>query len=49
MMKTDELATDVGSVIDGEKAVESGLIDSIGDISDAINKLYSLIEEFEDN
>ncbi len=48
MMKTDELATDVGSVIDGEKAVESGLIDSIGDISDAINKLYSLIEECED-
>lgn len=45
MMETDQLATDVGSVIDGQTAVKSGLIDSIGNISDAIDKLYSLIEK----
>lgn len=45
MMETDELATDVGSVIDGKTAVKSGLIDSIGTISTAIKKLYSLIDK----
>ena len=45
MMETDELATDVGSVIDGKTAVKSGLIDSIGTISIAIKKLYSLIDK----
>ncbi len=45
MMETDELATDVGSVIDGSVAVKSGLIDKIGSISNAINKLYDMIEK----
>ena len=45
MMETDELATDVGSVIDGEVAVKSGLIDKIGNISTAINKLYDMIKK----
>ena len=47
MMNTDELATDVGSVIDGAVAVKSGLINSIGDISAAIDKLYKMIEKEE--
>ena len=47
MMKTDELATDVGSVLDGTVAVKSGLIDNIGDISMAIDKLYKMIEQGE--
>ena len=47
MMKTDELATDVGSVLDGTVAVKSGLIDNIGDISMAIDKLYKMIEQEE--
>lgn len=29
-MSTDEMATDVGTVIDGVEAVESGLIDEVG-------------------
>ena len=45
MMKKDELVMDVGSVVDGETAVEAGLIDSLGGLSDAIRCLYSLIEE----
>ena len=47
MMNTDELATDVGSVIDGAVAVKSGLINSIGAISTAIDKLYKMIEKEE--
>ncbi len=44
---TTELATDVGTVLNGEEAVECGLIDSIGSLSDAIDCLYKLIEEKE--
>ncbi len=36
---------DMGTVVDGERAVELGLIDSLGGLSDAIDCLYSLIEE----
>ncbi len=45
MMKKDELVMDVGSVLDGETAVNEGLIDSLGGLSDAVQCLYSLIEE----
>ncbi len=45
MMETDEIATDVGSVIDGEMAVRIGLIDSVGGLSDAMNCLKSLVKE----
>ena len=44
MMNTKELATDVGSVLSGEQAVEAGLIDQIGSLSDALEGLYTLIE-----
>ncbi len=44
MMQTGELVMDVGTVVDGEKAVELGLIDSLGGLSDAIECLYSIIE-----
>ena len=45
MLQTGELAADVGSVIYGEEAVELGLIDRIGGLSDALECLYSMIEE----
>ncbi len=45
MMKKDELVMDVGSVVDGETAVKEGLIDSLGGLNDAVECLYSLIEE----
>lgn len=45
MMQTGELVMDVGTVVDGEKAVELGLIDSLGGLSDAIECLYELIEQ----
>lgn len=40
MLKTGELAADVGSVIYGEEAVEMGLIDRIGGLSDALEELH---------
>lgn len=39
MNGTDDLANDIGSVIEGEEAVACGLIDRIGGISDAIAAL----------
>ena len=45
MMNTSELVTDVGTMLDGEKAVECGLIDSLGGLSDALKALYQLIDE----
>lgn len=45
MMKTGELMMDVGTVLDGDQAVEEGLIDHPGSLSDAIECLYSMIEE----
>jgi ATP-dependent protease ClpP protease subunit len=45
MLKTGELANDVGSVLFGEEAVKYKLIDAVGGLSDAMNKLYELIAE----
>ena len=43
MLKTGELANDVGTVLFGEEATKIGLIDSIGGLSEALDKLYELI------
>ncbi len=42
-MNTQELAMDIGSVLDGKRAVSEKLIYKIGGVSDAINKLYSIV------
>lgn len=47
MMNTEELVLDVGSVIDGAKAVEIGLIDCLGSLGDAMDSLYEMIENNE--
>lgn len=44
MMNTEELVTDVGSVLSGEAAVKEGIIDEIGTLSSVIEELYTLIE-----
>lgn len=44
MMNTEELVLDVGSVVEGNKAVELGLIDELGGLSDAMECLYDMIE-----
>ena len=40
MMRTDEIATDVGSIIDGDEAVKIGLIDEVGGLSAALEWLH---------
>lgn len=47
MMNTQELVMDVGSVVEGKKAVEIGLIDSLGSLGDAMDCLYNMIENTE--
>ena len=49
MLKTDEIATDMGSVIDGEQAVKEGLIDRLGGISEALEELENRIQSKEEN
>ncbi len=44
LMNTEELVLDVGSVLEGEKAVELGLIDELGSLGDAMDCLYDMIE-----
>ena len=45
LMETDQIATDIGSLIDGREAVECGLIDEVGSLSDALRELYRQIDE----
>lgn len=43
LMRTDQIATDIGTLINGEEAVSCGLIDSIGGLSDATEALKAMI------
>lgn len=45
MLKTGEMAADVGSVIYGQEAVRLGLIDRVGGLSDALEDLYHQIDQ----
>jgi ATP-dependent protease ClpP protease subunit len=49
MMEKDELVMDVGSVVDGNTAVNEGLIDELGGLSEAISCLYRLVEDYKKN
>ncbi len=45
MMKTGEIANDVGCIVLGDEAVRLGLIDEVGGIENALECLYAMIEE----
>lgn len=47
MQQTDELLNDMGTILIGKEAVDCKLINQVGGISDAINKLNELIEKHE--
>ena len=49
MLTTDEIANDVGSILFAKKAVEYGLINEIGGLKDALEKMYELIEKEREN
>lgn len=44
MYSTDELANDIGTILIGQEAVDCGLINEIGGISQGLNKLDELID-----
>lgn len=43
MMATGELATDVGTVLYGKQAVDCGLIERLGNLSEALEALHEMI------
>lgn len=45
MLDTSTLVKDVGTMLDGEEAVREGLINEVGGIHQALQKLYALIRE----
>ena len=49
MLKKEDMAADVGSVLYGEEAVRLGLIDEVGGLSDGLKCLYEQIEAKKDH
>ncbi|AIS52469.1 translocation-enhancing protein TepA [Thermoanaerobacter kivui] len=47
MLKTGELANDIGTILVGKEAVDYGLIDEIGGIKEALKRLHTMIKERE--
>lgn len=45
MDRTDDLLNDVGTILIGKEAVDCGLINEVGGISQALNKLNALIDD----
>lgn len=45
MLNPTELVKDVGSLLEGKGAVEEGLINEVGGLSDALNKLHEMIDK----
>lgn len=44
-MNTSELVMDVGTILDGKDAVKEGIIDNLGNLSDALSCLYDIIDK----
>lgn len=45
MLNPSQLVKDVGTLLDGKDAVEEGLIDAVGGLRDALDKLHEMIDE----
>ena len=45
VMNTEELSMDVGTILEGQQAVDEGLIDRVGGIKDAFDSLNAMIEK----
>lgn len=44
MLSTDEMTTDIGTVLDGAAAVKEGLIDAVGGLGDALSALHKMAD-----
>ena len=49
MLDTSLLVKDVGTMLDGKQAVEEGLINEVGGISEALAKLHQMMDEQKQN
>lgn len=45
MLDSTQLVKDVGTLLEGHEAVDEGLIDEVGGISDALKKLHEMIDK----
>ncbi len=45
MLNTNEMTTDIGTVLDGVEAVREGLIDAVGGLGDALDALHTMAKE----
>ncbi|WP_291632604.1 ATP-dependent Clp protease proteolytic subunit [Clostridium sp.] len=45
MLQTDELLNDMGTILIGKQAVDNGLIDEVGGISEALSKLNEMMDK----
>lgn len=46
VLNTGELVLDIGTILEGQEAVDEGLIDSVGTLSQAMNCLYEMIQDY---
>ena len=49
LFNTEELSTDIGTILTGEDAVSCGLIDAVGTVSEAADALYEMIRSRKDS
>lgn len=49
MNATGEMATDIGTIVDGKRAVEIGLIDKIGSLDKAMTELKNKIKKYKES
>ena len=49
MTSTDDMTTDIGTVIDGREAVKYGIIDHVGGLGSAVKELKQMISHYRQN
>lgn len=49
MLDSSQLVKDVGTMLEGEEAVDEGIIDEVGGMKEALRKLHELIEKKQKN
>lgn len=49
VLNTGELVTDIGTILEGQEAVDEGLVDAVGTLRDATDCLYKMIDEVKNN
>lgn len=48
VLNTGELVTDIGTILEGQEAVDEGLVDEVGTLKDATDCLFEMIEKSKD-